>query len=313
MRLLRCMRKNRRNVVYWQEVSWIVPSEHRALLEEHLEAHGAMAISAHNATQEPSFESEPGVDPDWQSVRVVALFGETPAAEGILHAIEKVLGHCITAGQARRFEDRDWVADWSQSLQPQCFGERLWVVPHGQEVPQQAEVVVRLDPGMAFGSGTHETTRLCLEWLVQQELDGCTVVDYGCGSGILGIAALRLGARRVLACDIDLQAIEATAENARRNAVSADLQVSRPENMELQPADIVLANILLQALVDHAAVLAQHVRADGRLVLSGVLQSQLGILTPAFASNFTDFQVQTRNDWCCVVARRRCVRDTVSE
>jgi ribosomal protein L11 methyltransferase len=296
-------------LVDWLEVSWVIDSADRAQLETLLEAQGAVSISAENASTEAAFETALGADADWLRLRVAGLFATAQAPEAIQAAIEAALGSGVSEGQWRRFEERDWVAEWSQALTPLQISERLWVVPHSQPVPAGAAVVVRLDPGIAFGSGTHETTRLCLEWLAQQSLGGCRVVDFGCGSGILGIAALQLGAQHVCACDIDPQAIAVTAENARHNGVASHLQVSLPANLPSVPCDIVLANILLPTLVENASLLAALVLPQGRIVMSGVLQSQSDALIAAFAADCSDFEVRQRNDWVCVIARRRLPGD----
>jgi ribosomal protein L11 methyltransferase len=184
------------------------------------------------------------------------------------------------------------------------FGGRLWVCPTEADAPQEANaVVVRLDPGLAFGTGTHPTTALCLQFLDAIPLAGRSVIDYGCGSGILGIAALKLGASQVVAVDLDSQALLATRENAVRNAVSARLRTQAAPGA-LEPADVVLANILAEPLIELAPILTGACRIRGDLILSGLLRTQAYAVKTAYGSAFDMVHVVGQDDWCCIHARR---------
>ena len=291
--------------MHWQELSWTVEVRDQPLLEEHLEAQGAMAFSARSANTAPSFETWPGEAPSWERVRVIALFDAATATDTVQQAIHQELGHRIADPERRRFADRDWVQDWTDGLQTQQFGKRLWVVPTHCSVPPDADKVIRLDPGISFGSGTHETTSMCLEWLVEQQLQDTVVVDYGCGSGILAIASLVLGAERAVACDIDPQALDVARANAKCNGVAAQLEVFSAEAMPAIPCDVLLANILLDALLQLAPTFADHVRPGGFLVLSGILSEQVESLLEVYRQDFEDLTVQTSHEWVRVVARRK--------
>src|SRR5215471_7942369 len=214
--------------------------------EETLLAAGAFSITLEDAADDPVLEPGPGMTPLWPTVRVKALF----AADGNEEAIIAAMTDSLDNFPAPRFAiiaDRDWEREWLKDFKPMRFGGRLWICPGGLSPPltsddDQAPVVVHLDPGLAFGTGTHPTTALCLEWLDSAELSGKTIIDYGCGSGVLAIAALKLGARAAIGVDIDPQALLATRTNAVRNAVSDAIELQDPTIQ--RPADVLLANIL---------------------------------------------------------------------
>lgn len=248
-------------------------------------------------------EPAPGETPLWPQVRLVALFeqGTDPAAARL--AIESALGEAFagTLGtmNAEELADRPWEREWLKDFRPMRFGTRLWVCPHDQAPPQTDAIVVRLDPGLAFGTGTHETTAMCLSWLDAAQLQHLDVADYGCGSGILAIAALLLGARSASSIDLDPQALVATRENARRNGVEGSLEVlSVTDPRPL--VDVLLANILAQPLIDLAPGLKSMVRPGGIAVLSGILESQAEAVASAYAPWFDMRPFATRNDWVCL-------------
>jgi ribosomal protein L11 methyltransferase len=200
--------------------------------------------------------------------------------------------------------DKAWEREWLKDFKPMRFGRRLWVCPGGLPAGDPGAVRIELDPGLAFGTGTHPTTALCLEWLDAQDVAGRQVVDYGCGSGILAIAAARLGAASVLAMDIDPQALIATQENAGRNDVAARIAVTGDPALAAGSADLLLANILAGPLVDLAPRFARAVRTDGRLALSGLLLEQAGTVTAAYRPWFDIATTATRDGWALLAGRR---------
>jgi ribosomal protein L11 methyltransferase len=203
-------------------------------------------------------------------------------------------------------EEQVWERCWLEHFQPQCYGQRLWVLPSGFAEPEQSNAVcLRLDPGLAFGTGTHPTTALCLEWLDGLELSECSVIDYGCGSGILAIAALLLGARRAQCVDLDPQALLATRDNAEKNAVADRLEAGHPKQISLQSADVLLANILAGPLVELAPRLTELVRPGGRLVLSGLLREQIADVSTAYQENFHLDEPVCREEWARISAKRK--------
>jgi len=269
---------------------------------------GALSITYLDRGDEPVLEPRPGEVRLWSDTLVRALFAAATDPARTLGALAERFGAAVTDEArlrpvAEEAWERAWLVDW-KSLR---FGRRLWVCPTTADAPPDAgAIVVRLDPGLAFGTGTHATTALCLETLARLELAGKSVVDYGSGSGLLGIAALKLGATTVTAVDSDPQALIASRENAQRNGVAGALLTQLPE-APLTPADCVVANILAGILIELRPVLTAACKVDGDLVLSGILQSQAAEVAKAYAPWFDMVTTETRDDWCCLHARRRAL------
>jgi ribosomal protein L11 methyltransferase len=267
---------------------------------------GASSITFLDRGDEPVLEPKPGEIRLWSDTLVRALFHE-PCD---LDRLAAVLGpHIAQTARTRPVENRDWERAWLDDWKSLRFGRRLWVCPHAAEPPQDADaVVVRLDPGLAFGTGTHPTTALCLQVLESLPIAGRTVIDYGCGSGILGIAALKLGAAHVTALDLDPQALLATRDNALRNGVASNIDVrgvdAQGGGAGLRPAYCVLANILAGPLIELAPILTTACEPSGVLLLSGLLKTQAYAVKAAYSSAFAMVQVIEREDWCCIYARR---------
>ncbi len=289
----------------WLQLNFDAPPQDAPLLSEHLSDAGALAVTLSDAGDEPIFEPGPGATPLWRSTRVVALFEPGRAPETLLHDLRlRVAPADLPPCRVERLEDQDWERAWMSRFQPMRFGHRLWICPSWAEPPAPEAVTLRLDPGLAFGTGSHPTTALCLEWLDGADLRGCRVIDYGCGSGVLGIAALLLGAERVWAVDNDPQALTATRSNAESNAVARHLSVHLPDELPPLQADLLLANILARPLIDLAPAMARHLAPGGGLVLSGILRSQASEVTAAYAPWFPDFVRRDRDDWCCLAGSR---------
>jgi ribosomal protein L11 methyltransferase len=209
----------------------------------------------------------------------------------------------------RAVADRAWERVWLDDWKPMRYGRRLWVIPTAAEAPEDpAAVVVRLDPGLAFGTGSHPTTSLCLTVLDSLDLNGCTVIDYGCGSGVLGLAALKLGAARVIAVDIDPQALTATRDNAARNGVDAHILVqdagAAPADAALPQGDCILANILAGPLIELKSRLTAACAKGGHLILSGLLREQADAVAAAYAPGFESLERLYQEEWCCIHARK---------
>jgi ribosomal protein L11 methyltransferase len=275
-----------------------------APVEDALFELGAVSVTLEDAADDPVLEPAPGATPLWPTVVVKALFdaGSSP------DAIRSALVQALPGAPDPRFEllaDKAWEREWLKDFRPMRFGRRLWVCPGGMAAGDADAIRVELDPGLAFGTGTHPTTALCLEWLDAQSLDGRQVVDYGCGSGILAIAALRLGAQRIVAMDIDPQALRATRENAARNGVLARLEVTADPALATASADVLLANILAGPLVELAPRFAQAVRPGGLLALSGLLAEQAAAVTAAYQPWFDIGTTATREGWTLLAGRRR--------
>lgn len=269
----------------WQQLVFDVGALDPERLEALLLEHGAASVTLTDAGEAPVLEPAPGETPLWAETRMTGLFDESADLGSVRTAIEAALPP-DTLGSVRveTLEDRDWEREWLRDFRPMRFGERLWVCPRGMAPGTSDAVVVELDPGLAFGTGTHPTTALCLEWLDGLDLAGKTVLDYGCGSGILAIAALRLGASRAVGYDIDPQALAASRENAANNSVLADLALTIRQSDLGEPADVVVANILAGPLAKLANEILDLTITGGKLALSGILTDQVDEVTAAYAA-----------------------------
>jgi ribosomal protein L11 methyltransferase len=276
---------------------------------------GATSITFVDRGDEPVLEPKPGEVRLWSDTLVRALFQESSGAGSSdaasidaarnLDRLANLLGpHITQTARVRRVENQEWERVWLTDWKSMRFGRRLWVCPTAAELPDDPDaVVVRLDPGLAFGTGTHPTTALCLQILDSLPVAGRSVIDYGCGSGILGIAALKLGAAHVWAVDLDPQALLATRDNAMRNGVSSGIDVQGIE-VGLRQAYCVMANILAGPLIELAPTLTEACEPGGYLLLSGLLKTQAYEVKAAYGHAFDMVQVVERDDWCCIYARR---------
>lgn len=260
----------------WLEVSIRVSAASAPEAEAALEGLGALAVTLVDGADDPVLEPPPGSTPLWPSVELRGLFEADADRRRIVEGLQAACGpQRPDLIKWREIGDRDWSRAWMDRFRPKRFGRRLWVVPTGMQIPPaDGNVEIRMDPGLAFGTGTHPTTALCLEWLDGHGLAGRRVVDFGCGSGILGIAAALLGAAEVVCVDNDPQALEATAGNALRNGVSERITCLSPERFSRRGVDVVLANILAGPLRMLAPTLIKCVKPGGRLILSGLLEEQ---------------------------------------
>ena len=259
---------------------------------------GAQAVTFMDAQDVPVYEPLPGETPLWGETEVMGLFdAETDPAPTIAF-FQQIFGEDV-GYKVEQLEDKDWVREWMDHFHPMQFGKRLWICPSWRDVPNPDAVNVMLDPGLAFGTGTHPTTALCLQWLDGLDLTGKTVVDFGCGSGILGIAALKLGAARVIGIDIDPQAIQASHDNAERNGVAGQIELylpaDQPQDVE---ADVVVANILAGPLRELAPLIAGHGKPGSLMALSGVLETQAVELEQIYGQWFDMDPTAVREEWC---------------
>lgn len=292
-------------------MAWLqirVHTRHPEFAEEILLAHGAQAVSFVDAQDQPVLEPLPGETPLWAQTLTLGLFPE----QQDLRALEPALRELLPDGarvelERELIEDQDWVRAWLEHWQPLRFGRRLWVTPHEKRgsIADPDAVIVTLDPGLAFGTGTHPTTALCLEWLEAQDLRGRTLLDYGCGSGILAVAALVLGARSAVCVDIDPQALQATRENAAANGVQDRIETCLPEDFTPFAADVLVANILAGPLVALAPRLAHCLQPGGRLALAGLLTRQAAEVHAAYLPWFDCEPDAEREGWTRISARLR--------
>jgi ribosomal protein L11 methyltransferase len=295
------------------ELSLTVRAEQQPHAEQALDDLGALSIALSDADAETPDEQaifEPGVGelPLWPTITLNALFEADADRRGLVAALGELLAWLEPDQiELRDVADQDWERAWMDQFKPMPFGRRLWIYPWNIEPPADEDaVVVRLDPGLAFGSGTHPTTALCLEWLDGLDLREQRVIDYGCGSGILAIAALKLGAASAIGVDNDPQALVASADNAERNAVADRLALFLPQDLQADPADVFVANILAGPLGQLAPTFAAASRPGAPFAISGILQGQQDELLQRYAEWFDELSVATREDWVRISGRRRC-------
>jgi len=278
-------------------------------LEDLLMEMGADAVSMEDAADQPLYEPDPGTTPLWSQTTVTGLFQSDRDIDqlcaDVRDAWHQTTQQTLPDIDVSLVEDKDWERAWMDDFQPLKFGERLWIVPSWHDAPDPDAANLMLDPGLAFGTGTHPTTALCLEWLDGQDMHGKQVTDYGCGSGILGLAGLLLGADHVVGVDTDPQALDASRENARRNGVADDrLSLYLPEDEPTTQADVMLANILAQPLIGLAPHLAKLTRPGGDLVLSGILSHQAREVMEAYEPWFIMDEPEQREEWIRLTGRR---------
>lgn len=277
----------------WQQLIVSSTGDRQEWLSEFLFGHDALTVTIQDALDQPIFEPPPGSMPVWDHIFVIAMYEPDVG----LTAVKRQLSSEHFEWRCAVLEDQDWGRAYLDSFQPQRFGDRLWVCPSWTEPPQPDAINVTLDPGLAFGTGSHETTALCLNWLAENDLTGQDVIDFGCGSGILAVAALKLGARHVTAVDIDPQALLATRNNAAQNGVLERLTTVGADDFEFVQVDVLLANILAAPLVELVDQLSACVRSGGSIVLSGILDSQSDMVAEAYQHAFNLDPVAVRGDW----------------
>lgn len=283
----------------WLQIRFTSPKQLAPALDDLLMAAGAVSTTMEDAADQPLFEPPPGTTPLWDTVIVTGLFEADADTDHILLLIQQELGQALPPVRVEVLEDKDWVRAWQDNYHPMQMGKRLWIVPSWTAPPEPTAVNLLLDPGLAFGTGTHPTTALCLEWLDGLDLSGKIVLDYGCGSGVLGIAALLLGAAQVWAIDNDPQAVLSTRQNAERNGVSKRLQVGLPGTLPAGfQADVTVSNILAGPLVMLAPTLVQHTRSGGWIGLSGLISRQVDEVRAGYQKWSTMHDVACRDDWC---------------
>lgn len=288
----------------WLQVRFPAEREQTQRLSNALEEAGAISVSIEYMGDDSWVESDWDEAPVWAHSRVTALFPEHTDMDLLLGRLRQA-GVEPPVPTIDLLADEDWASSWMAHYKPLQIGARLWICPSWIAPPDPRAVNVILDPGMAFGTGDHPTTALCLEWLAEQNLNNNKdIIDYGCGSGILSIAALKLGARSALGVDIDAQALDVSRRNAVLNGVSERFTTLLPDALPVNAdADIVIANILARPLVDLAPRIMACVRPGGRLALSGLLREQEDMVRPHYETRFT-FERRRRGEWILLAGRK---------
>lgn len=288
----------------WPQIVFNTDATQAARLESALFASGALSVMYQDEQDQPILEPAPGEVRLWENIRLVGLYALKQNLDDIVSGLTLAYGAPLPEHKWIPLSDRQWERVWMDEFQPMQFGPSLWICPTHCDPVDPDAINVRLDPGLAFGTGTHPTTRQCLEWLGNKDMHGQVVIDYGCGSGVLGVAAALLGARRVIAVDIDPQAIRATQNNATCNRVDNTLEVGLPPLADGAVADTVLANILFQPLIELAPMFAAMTRSGGALVLSGLLSEQIDEVMLRYNQWFSFDSHSQQDSWALLHAIR---------
>ncbi|NOT13243.1 MAG: 50S ribosomal protein L11 methyltransferase [Methylococcaceae bacterium] len=282
----------------WHQLSVITDEATAPNIADHFSDLGAVSVTYMDAEDEPVYEPAIGETKIWSNTQVIALFElDFDPWQIKAQLISLFPSSPLHGWQIEEIADQAWERAWMEFYRPMKFGNRLWVCPTGQEQSEEKTVCLTLDPGLAFGTGTHPTTALCLEWLANHDLTNKTVIDYGCGSGILAIAALLLGAKQAFAIDIDPQALTATHDNAVKNNVQNQIHCFFPHQFPAQQADVVLANILAKPLIELAEQICALLNPEGQLVLSGILHEQATSVAQAYQTHISLNPVVQQEDW----------------
>lgn len=291
----------------WLQLKIQTTREFAESINTFLNLFGAVAITLQDAADQPLLEPDLNTTPLWDEINVLSLFHPKISIEKILEFLKQQLGDvAIKNHQTELLPEENWERAWLKDFHAMQFGKNLWICPSVETPPDSNAVNIILDPGLAFGTGTHPTTALCLEWLDANPPQNKTVVDYGCGSGILAIAAAKLGATEVFAIDHDEQALLATQDNAKRNKIKLDrLNIFLPENLPAIKTDLLIANIIANPLIKLAPLFAELIKPNGDLVLSGILEDQIDLIKNAYAPNFLIKNIAHKNEWVRIDARRK--------
>ncbi|MFT6329176.1 MAG: ribosomal protein L11 methyltransferase [Bermanella sp.] len=289
----------------WQQLKINVKAEYAEAVGDILSANKAQAVTFVDAKDTPMYEPKPGEVLLWPDTQVVGLFNACDDLSLVIKNLQKAkaLGKDFVHA-VDQLEDKDWEREWMVNFHPMQFGKRLWICPSWLDAPDPTAVNILLDPGLAFGTGTHPTTSLCLQWLDQANVKDKTVVDFGCGSGILAIAALKLDAAKVIGIDIDPQALQATMDNASRNEVEGRLAVFLPADQPELKADIVMANILAAPLKELSAVISNYCAKNGHLIMSGILIDQAEDVKSHYEDQFTFQPTEIHGEWVRLSAQK---------
>lgn len=280
----------------WQQLHIDAQADQAEAMATALNEAGALSVTFMDSADNPVLEPDPGATPLWAQTTVVALFPDTAILDSIALTLQHTFGPQLT-WRREVLADQDWERTCLRDFKPLKFGSQLWICPSWDSAPDPTAIVVKLDPGLAFGTGTHPTTALCLEWLANNPPEGQIVIDYGCGSGILAVAAARLGARRVYAIDHDPQALVATQENAYKNNVSTIIQPGGSTNLIREQGELIIANILLEPLIELVETFYRLLMPHSHLVVSGILRDQISTIVRNYAPWFKIQSEQTMENW----------------
>lgn len=290
----------------WIQIKLRTTNQSADTIAELLEQLGALAVSYTDAEDSPILEPKPGERRLWPNTEVTGLLEQGTDPKPILAVLKQLLGDHIPM-VATTLEDKNWIRAWMDQFKPLKFGQHLWICPSWLSVDEKDSVVVMLDPGLAFGTGTHPTTSLCLSYLDSLDLKDKDILDYGCGSGILAIAALKLGAKSATGVDIDEQALIASKENAQRNGVEDKLQLvmGTDKKLDLPQFPVTVANILAGPLAELEPIIASLTQSGGKLALSGILTEQADSVIEAYSKDFVMNKVKVLDGWALLTGTKK--------
>ena len=291
----------------WWQLSIQCKAAELEQVEDLLLEFGALSISLADAKDEPLYEPLPGHTPVWQDSIVTGMFDSSHHPEQLHQSLsERLPEHLLSSLRQSQLEDQDWLQAYRDHYHPIQCADKLWIVPSWHQAPDPSAVNIILDPGLAFGTGGHPTTALCLAWLAENNIKSLSVIDYGCGSGILAIAACKLGANQVLGTDIDPQALDASRQNAQRNNITPEqFPLYLPGQMDKTSVDLLIANILSGPLVQLSDTLASLVKPGGKILLSGILSLQADAIQLAYQPFFELDPISAKEDWISVSGTRK--------
>jgi len=298
----------------WLQLNIQTTAEYTDSINTYLNLLGAVAITLQDAADQPLLEPELNTTPLWDQVNILSLFNPDISIDKIIAFIKTQLSNnAIRSYHTELLAEKNWERAWLKDFHAMKFGKNLWICPSVETPVDPNAVNIILDPGLAFGTGTHPTTALCLEWLDANPPQNQTVIDYGCGSGILAIAALKLGAQEVWAIDHDEQALIATRDNAERNQINLNqLQIALPKQLPKLQADLLIANIIANPLIELAPYFAQLIKPHGKIVLSGILKSQTDDIKQAYAEWFTIKNIAEKDEWIRIEGVRESTNQTIN-
>jgi len=292
----------------WLQLTLEATHSNSDQLSELLTQAGSVAVTLQDAFDDPIFEPPIGSTPLWKELLITGLFEADINIDAVLDLVKQKTGS-LPSYKLNPLEDKDWIRAWMDDFKPMQFGQRVWICPTWHTPPDANAVNIMLDPGLAFGTGTHPTTSLCLKWLDKHFYEPIDVIDYGCGSGVLGIAASLLNARKVYAVDLDPQALIATLANAEKNQVNNKLETFsvnsfKQQNDQLQ-CPLLIANILAAPLIELAPMLSSHVISGGHILLSGILEEQAEKVSKTYQKWFTIDEITQEDEWIRIVGTKR--------
>ena len=282
----------------YHQIEFNIAKDDLAETEKILESYQPISISMQGFGEEKIYEPLPGEMPIWEKIRVKAMYQNIKNLSDLENEIiNKTKIKILNNKVIKAIGEKDWQEEWVQSSKPMRFGEKLWIYPDHLIDNLEGKVCVNLNPGLAFGTGSHPTTRLCLEWLEKSNLDQKSVLDYGCGSGILGISAIKLGAKSVTAIDLDPQAVIASKNNAEKNHVQQEIEITDNNKTIEKNFNIIVANILAKPLIELAPYFYKKRNKEGAICLSGILEGQINIIKDAYLKYFNLSEIKIKDGW----------------